>query len=99
MLAETDLTLAKVILVAQAAEIADTGVKELQPTTASANTLFTEDKKIHKFTSGLSVAPQDHHIEPKECDSCDAKHNPDRCRFKLEKCYACGKQGHIAKLC
>ena len=55
LLAETDLTLEKAILVAQAAEIADTGVKELQPTTASANNLFTDDKEIHKFTSGPSV--------------------------------------------
>ena len=99
LLAETDLTLAKAISVAQAAEIADTGVKELQPTTASANNLFTEDKEIHKFTLGHSVKPQDHYIEPKDCYHCGAKHNPDRCQFKLEKCHACGKQGHIAKLC
>ena len=98
LLAETDLTLAKAISVAQAAEIADTGVKELQPTTASANNLFTDDKEIHKFTSGPSVKPQDN-VEPKECYRCGAKHNPDRCRFKLENCHACGKQGHIAKLC
>ena len=99
LLAETDLTLAKAISVAQAAEIADTGVKELQPTTASANNLFTEDKEIHKFTSGPSVKPQDHYVEPKEFYRCGARHNPDRCRFKLEKYHACGKQGHIAKLC
>ena len=80
---------------AQAAEIADTGVKELQPTTASANNMFTEDKEIHKFISGPSVKPQDHYVEPKECYCYGAKHNPDRCRFKLEKCHACGKQGHI----
>ena len=51
LLVETDLTLVKAILVAQAAEIADTGVKELQPTTASASNLFTEDKEIYKFIS------------------------------------------------
>ena len=87
LLAETDLTVAKAILVAK------------RTSTASAYNLFTEDEEIHKFTTGPSVKPQDYYIEPKECYCCGAKHNPDHCWFKLEKCHACRKQGHITKLC
>ena len=94
LLAEPDLTLTKAISVAQAAEIADTGVKELQSSTACA----TNEKTVHKFTSA-TTNPTDNSAKPKECYRCGAKHNPDQCRFKSENCHACGKQGHIARVC
>ena len=69
-------------------------MKELQPTTASANNLFTEDKEIHKFTLGPQLNPKIIILSQRNV----IIDNPDCCRFKLEKCHARGKQGHIAKL-
>ena len=100
LLAEAELMLTKAVAVAQATEIADTGVKELQSCTARASSVFTkEDKSIHKFTHTPTANSMDNFSKVKECYCCGAKHNPDQCRFKSEKCHACGKQGHIARVC
>ena len=100
LLAEPELTLTKAVAVAQATEIADTGVKELQSCTARASSVFTkEDRSIHKFTHTPTAKFTDNANKVKECYRCGAKHNPDQHRFKSEKCHACGKQGHIAKVC
>ena len=100
LLAEPELTLTKAVAVAQATEIADTGVKELQSCTARVSSVFTkEDRSIHKFTHTPTAKFTDNAHKVKECYRCGAKHNPDQCRFKSEKCHACGKQGHIAKVC
>ena len=93
LLAESDLTLTKAISVAQAAEIADTGVRELQSSTGASSGFSKEEKSLHKFTT------TDNSSKSKDCYHCGAKHNPDQCCFKSEKCHACGKQGHIAKVC
>ena len=100
LLAESDLTLTKAIAVAQAAEIADTGVRELQSSTTGASGGFPkEEKSLHKFTTTATVKPKDNPGKSKDCYRCGAKHNPDQCRFKSEKCHACGKQGHISRVC
>ena len=100
LLAESDLTLSKAISVAQAAEIADTGVKELQSSIAGASMASTtDDKDVHKCTSECSARTKDNTNKGADCYRCGAKHNPDQCRFKLAKCHACGKLGHIAKVC
>ena len=72
LLAEPDPTLTKAVSVAQAGEIADTGVKELQSSTACA----TNEKTVHKFTSA-TTNPTDNSAKPKECYRCGAKHNPE----------------------
>ena len=100
LLAEPELTLTKAVSVAQATELANTGVKELQSSTAGASNVSSkEDKSIHKLPSTATTKSKDHAVKSKECYRCGAKHNPDQCRFKSEKCHACGKQGHIARVC
>ena len=74
LLAEPDLMLKKAVSIAQAAEIADTGVKELQSSTACA----TNEKTVHTAPTN----PTDNSAKPKECYRCGTKHNPDQCRFK-----------------
>ena len=60
LLAESDLTLTKAIAVAQAAEIADTGVRELQSSTTGASGGFPkEEKSLHEFTTTATVKPKD----------------------------------------
>ena len=85
---------------AQAAEIADTGVRELQSSTAGASGGFPkEEKSLHKFTATATIKPKYNPGKSKNCYRCGAKHNPDQCPFKSEKCHACGKQGHISRVC
>ena len=100
LLAEPDLTLTKAISVAQAAELADLGARELQLSTAGASKVLSpEDKDIYKCDSDLSARNVESYSKAKECYRCGARHNPDQCRFKFQRCHACGKQGHIAKVC
>ena len=78
----------KVISVAQAAKIADTGSRELQSSTAGASSGFPkEEKSLHKFTTTATVKPKDNPGKSKDCYRCCAKCNPDQCRFKSEKCH------------
>ena len=81
LLAESDLTLTKAIAVAQAAEIADTGVRELQSSTTGASGGFPkEEKSLHKFTTTATDKPKDNPGKSKDCYRCGAKHNPDQFR-------------------
>ena len=100
LLAESDLTLTKAVAVAQAAEIADTEVKELQSSTAGISIeSTTDDKDVHKCTSEYPARTKNKVNRGTDCYRCGAKHNPDQCRFKSVNCHACGKLGHIAKVC
>ena len=68
LLAESDLTLTKAISVAQAAEIADTGVRELQSSIAGASSGFSnEEKSLHKFTTTATIKPKDNPGKSKDC--------------------------------
>ena len=100
LIAESDWTLTKAIVVVQAAGIADTGVIELQSSTTDARGGFPkEEKSLHKFTTTATVKPKDNPGKSKDCYCFGAKHNPDQCHFNSEKCHACGKQGHISRVC
>ena len=55
LLAEPKLMLTKAVAVAQATEIADTGVKELQSSTATASSVFPRKTKVH---TNLLILPQ-----------------------------------------
>ena len=88
-LVDPELMLMKTISVDQTIELADTGVKELHSSTARAISVFTkEDKSIHKFTDTPTAKSTDNSSKVKECYHFGAKHNPDQCCFKSEKCQA-----------
>ena len=100
LLAESDLTLAKAIAVAQAAKVADTEVKEIQSSIAGVSLVSTTDNKdVHKCTSEYPAKTKNNANRGTDCYRCGAKHNPDQCHFKSMNCHACGKLGHIAKVC
>ena len=100
LLAESDLTLMKAIAVAQAAKVVDTEVKEIQSSIAGVSIVSTADNKdVHKCTSEYPARTKNNANRGTDCYCCDAKHNPDQCRFKSVNCHACGKLGHIAKVC
>ena len=60
---------------------------------------FPKRKSLHKFTTTATVKPKDNPEKSKDCYRCGAKHKPDQCRFKSEKFHACGKHGHISRVC
>ena len=100
LLAEWDLILTKAIAVAQAAEVADTEVKEIQSSISGVCIVSTTDNKdVHKCISEYPTRTKNNANRGTDCYRCGATHNPDQCRFKSVNCHACGKLGHIAKVC
>ncbi|XP_065895806.1 uncharacterized protein [Dysidea avara] len=94
LLAEPDLTLDKAVSMAQAAELADKGAKELQA---------GDDKSlkdVHKVSSSSQqrgshskdTPPRDKSIG--NCYRCGGKHSQLTCHFKSETCHFCDKKGH-----
>ena len=97
MLAERDLTLAKVVSLAQSVEIPEKGAKELQTPTGN----MTE---LHKVSRGAMACCENKSGKTKDkhnpvCYCCGGKHLATKCCFISEECHSCGKQGHIAKVC
>ena len=85
---------------AQAAKIADTGMKEFQSSIAGATMASTaDDKDVHQCTSECSARTKDNTNRDADYYRSGAKHIPDQCCFKLVKCHVCGKLGHIVKVC
>ena len=85
LLAEVDLTLTKVLTMAQAMETAKKDLKEIHPTDV-------ESEPTHHLSS---------HKQPQAvCHRClGMGHLPGVCCFKSAKCNKCHKTGHIAKAC
>ena len=40
-----------------------------------------------------------HNTTGSTCYRCGKSHEPDKCKFKVVRCYSCGKIGHIQKTC
>ena len=83
---------------AQAAELADKGAKELQ----SANDKSVND--VHRVNNGTQQRGAHKDTPSKDkassnCYCCGGKHSQSTCRFRSETCHFCGKKGHIAKVC
>ena len=88
LLAESQLTFGKAFEIAQASELAEKSVKDLQgqSQTDSVQALKLEPAKHRKWQSSV-------------CSHCGGKHQSSKCRFRDAECYSCGKTGHIAKVC
>ena len=89
-LAEHKLTFDKALSIAVAVETAKKNTQVLNP---SASVQFMETMRGSQETSAFKEMGQ-------ECYRCKGtKHNAANCKFKQEKCHACGKVGHIARAC
>ena len=88
LLAESQLTFGKAFEIAQASELAEKSVKDLQgqSQTDSVQALKLEPAKHRKWQSSV-------------CSHCGGKHQSSKCRFRDAECYSCGITGHIAKVC
>ena len=91
LLAEDKLTFAKALELAQAMELSAKDIKEMQggatPQPASVNKVQGQDGAAKASKNSSS------------CHRCGGKHPAFRCQFKTKKCRACGKVGHIARMC
>ena len=93
LLAEAELKFKKAFDLAQAMETAEQNVKELQGKTEKT---VHRVKEIEKFSKTESKTQT---ISEGTCYQCGGKHKQTDCRFKEATCRACGKTGHIARVC
>ena len=92
LLAEDKLTFTKAQELAQAMELA---AKDIKDTQGGATPLPTPVNKVQQGQGGAAKGTKN----SLSCYRCGGKHMASRCRFKTEKCRACGKTGHIARMC
>ena len=103
LLAEDNLDFKKALDMAQAMELAAEDSKELSASAPVA---------VHKLQGGAPTPQVQQGVrgpgrrrsattsQPSSpCHRCGGKHWSSQCRFRSEKCRACGKTGHIAKMC
>ena len=87
LLAESKLTFATAIQLAQSMETAERDAQNLQQKPRSV--LTVESSAPSRGTGGT----------PQPCYRCAGKHMSRDCRFKDFICNHCGKKGHIARAC
>lgn len=87
LLAEPDLTYDKAFELAQIHEAAERNAKELRTAQPSPS--------LHAIQS----KPDRYDRPTRPCYRCGGKHKQTECFFRNANCNACGKKGHIAKVC
>ena len=97
LLAEVDLTFEKAMKIAQAMELAERDAKELQQ--AGPHPVEPVHKVSDRATSSHAAGRKPPPLDGKPCFRCGAQHDPAQCRFREVQCPACGKRGHIKKVC
>ena len=86
LLSETDLTLAKTLVVAQGLEAAEKSSKVMQE--VEQKPLVTVQRIQQLKTKPIQ-----------NCYRCGGQHIVQTCSFRDKQCHVCHKQGHIAKMC
>ena len=84
LLAELQLTFSKALEIAQAAELAEKSVKDLP-------------SQAHTDSTTLMWSRDNKEEAPSHARA--AVEDTSTCRHRTAECYACGKQGHLAKEC
>lgn len=100
LLSETDLTFDSALSLAQAMETANRNVQDLQQKAGASCHVIQRSgpERTGQKREGRPRAAGDRD-RLKDCYRCNGKHLPSDCRFKTEKCHACGMTGHIARAC
>ena len=86
LLAETKLTLKRVLDVPLAIEAADKDASEIRKADGQGGDASVNKVDV-KVIKGSEV----------KCSRCGGNHYPKSCHFKDAKCYCCGKVGHLAR--
>ena len=84
LLSEKTLTFDKALELSLSMETAKKNAEELQGVQAPA--MPSVINKVHNTTGST-------------CYRCGENHEPDKCKFKVARCYNCGKIGHVKKAC
>ncbi|XP_043916150.1 LOW QUALITY PROTEIN: uncharacterized protein K02A2.6-like [Protopterus annectens] len=97
LLAEPELSFEKALKLAQAIETANKDIRDLQPRTIEGvGSRSATPLPVHKVV-------MEHKQQGKSgqfsCYRCGGEHLSRNCRFLNEKCHACGKKGHVKKMC
>jgi transposase InsO family protein len=90
LLQETDLTFQKAFDIAQSMELSNQELNVLQKGSSSLNREPTSVNRVHNNRPPRANST---------CYRCGDNHAATTCRFRTSVCHACGKQGHIAKVC
>ena len=100
LLVMSKLTFEEAVITAKADELAVRDAEEVSGVTN--NSPRITDAPVHKVkTRKMNSSTQmAHNSAPlKPCFRCGGEHSPADCRFKDAECRACGKKGHIQKVC
>ncbi|XP_043917844.1 uncharacterized protein K02A2.6-like [Protopterus annectens] len=97
LLAEPELSFEKALKLAQAIETANKDIRDLQPRAIEGvGSRSATPLPVHKVV-------MEHKLQRKSsqyaCYRCGGEHLARNCRFLNEKCHACGKKGHVKKMC
>ncbi|KAL7849517.1 hypothetical protein SRHO_G00211400 [Serrasalmus rhombeus] len=96
LLAESGLTFDKALELLQSLEAANRDVRALQ-SKASEN---VNNNRASQAVYKMSVKPKwQDKGGPVACYRCRGEHFARDCRYLNEKCYGCGKKGHLKKMC
>ena len=82
---------------AQAMELAERDAKELRQ--AGPHPVELVHKVSDRATSSHAAGRKPPPLDGKPFFRCGAQHDPAQCRFREVQCHACGKRGHIKKVC
>lgn len=98
LLSETNLTFESALSLAQAMESANKNVQDLQAKAGAMSCNAVRAGGAESMGQKRRES-QGRSEKDKDCYRCRGKHAPEDCRFKKEKCHACGMTGHIARAC
>ena len=99
LLMEVNLTFKKACEIAQAMEMVDKNVSELNSeATQGVHALQKPARESYK-EAGATSETRNHKAGGGSCYRCGGLHLPSNCRFKTKKCHKCGKTGHIKGKC
>lgn len=97
LLAEPELTFEKALKLALAMETANRDVRDLQLKTLEGIVSTTASQmSVHNVESNQRGSGKGN---PLTCYRCGGGHMARDCRFINEKCHACGKRGHLKRVC
>ena len=96
LLAEAKIDFTKALAVAQAMETAEREAQHLQ-TTKVEKAVPTTEEAVHNTSGGDTKRWGGGSSQ--NCYRCGGKHRSSSCWHLETKCHACGKKGHIAKVC